>query len=360
MANYAEYADEPMLDDPEVQRLVADLRVVYRSVTPAEPRARIGNLLQKAAQPETRPLTNRLARCAAWAISYPSRFPGVRPASLMTALVLVVVSALGYTRLQAPTAVSAAQILHRAAAAMAPTAGDVIHEQTSYAYHPVITPPAEPAPAYGQITAEQWTGLADDGSVDQLALTVSVNGVVRERQVINGQTSWAYNKSQNTVYISQAEKIRLAIPEDPAMWPKAILFQPEDPAALRDMVLHASQAPNTELLPKETLNGRAVDVVRVTYREPDVVNGSPVKLPAYAPKTETFTFYIDASTYLVQRLDELDVNAGGATVGTATIAVSTHETMPASQVPAGTFTFTSPPGARIVHCTAPENHPACG
>jgi hypothetical protein len=338
--------------DLEVRRVVAGLDALGREVATRSLSTERDHVMRDAlmAHASECRLPNAVVR-PAWTAGWTSY--RIRLISLASAAVIVLAGVLGYGRLQAPASVSAAQILQRAARAMGrPAAGDVVREVVTYAAFDAAGAPLT------QVTTTQWARFTADGSIDRFNLTLVANGQVEEHDVLNAQGYWFYSPAQNSVTQDPPSLIRLEDGPGGVVWPKSIIMEPQNLAALRRLLLTAASGKETQLLPPQTVDGHRVDVVQMVHREPDSVNGSPVSLPPTAPKTETFTLSIDASTYVLQRLDEHDRNRQGATTGTSTLRVVGYQVMPEAQAPADVFAYSPPPGAQVQRCNG-ATPPVC-
>ena len=199
------------------------------------------------------------------------------------------------------------------------------------------------------MTTEQWAHFAADGTIDRFTLTLLANGREEEHDVLNGQGYWAYNPGQNSVLAEPPTPFK----NDPApsgmVWPKTILTLPQNLAVIRNL-LSTGTTHRAHLLRRDTAGASTMDVVQVVY--PEAANGTPSNLPPGMPTTDTLTFSIDSSTYVVRRVDEQERDAQGRTTGRSTLQVRTYQVMPEAQAPAGIFSYTPPPGARVMHCDA--------
>jgi hypothetical protein len=276
-------------------------------------------------------------------------------ASFASAALLVLAGMVGYLRLQAPTPVSAARILHRAAAAVTlPAAGDVVHEIMTDTDHFITSPNQGVAPGSTYVNKlEQWSRYSSDGNVDRFSLSWVVNGALVERIVLNDQGYWFYDPKSTGVTKDPPTEIRLDTTPNEVIWPKTIMTQPPNPKALRTLLLNAANAPNTELLPQQTVDGRLMDVVRVTHQEP-IPRSSIATSPVPLTTKEIFRLYIDDSTYAVRQIDQQDVDSEGTVLDTSSLHVTTDETLAASEVPSDVFAFNPATGAQPRSCLATE------
>lgn len=343
----------PCLGDPTTQRLIADLQSACMATFPPERRVEIARVLsERALSGLSQPAVPRFRlRVRAWSGTRSSageRRQGRRVALMGAAALLTLGGVLGYLRLQSPASVSAAQILQRAQAAMTQAQpGQVVHE-TSF-FHATVQPQGVPhGPA--AISYDQWTQLATGNGVARVdfrykdssgygGLVADANGIL-----------WSYHSAGNTVVRSTWTPGTALFPNphgDPIFLEKSTVLAPQDPGGIRELVQTAqggSQA-QVQLLPRQMLDGRPVDVVRLIVPLPADRPGGGAT-PAPNATEDIITVSVDASTYLIRLIDERAVNAQGGTVEEHSLQVTHYDVLPASSVPPGIFVFTPPPGAQ--------------
>jgi hypothetical protein len=357
--------DIALLDDPLMQRVVSDLERACTTDIPPQRRAAIAWRLDAAAKGLQGALGPARRADIVPIRAVQGRFPrgriAARVLSLAAAALVALSATFGYQHLQRPSAVSAAALLRHAAAATA-GAGEVVHEVTVSHVSGVPLPPGESH--FNDVTIEQWTRLNADGNPTAYDLQRSnpAPGLLGSRTVgeANG-VLWDVDQNYPSVVGKRSWSPGTAFaPPLPASDPKAILFllkqtadTPQAPGAMHGLLLAAANgsARETVLLPQQTLGGKTVDVVQVTRTAAEV--GLP---PASGVAQETLTIYLDASTYLVRRLDMRDLNDKGGTVDDSVLDVTTYEVMPPSAVPAGTFTYVPARGVQV--CAAVTFDPA--
>jgi hypothetical protein len=265
--------------------------------------------------------------------------PRTRVASVAAAALVALAGTLGYLHLQNPSSVSAAELLHRAAHAVGDVApGQVVHE--------VVRD--------GSITHEQWTQVNADGNPMRIDLRAgSPNTSLKESLVADAQGNLWTITGPNQVYKSTWTPGTPLFQGPPPSDPEAILFlpkqtinRPQDPGAMRRLLLTASQGSDgqTRLMPRQTIDGRTVDVIEVSRKAPSSGYGLPQGVT-----TNVLTIYLDDSTYRIRRIDWRGVNDSGATVQDWLLDITTYEVVPLSAVPSGTFAFTPSPGTQV--CT---------
>lgn len=269
--------------------------------------------------------------------------------SVAAALILGLSGGFGVLQLTNPRNASAAQILRRAATSADVPANQVAHEITVEHY---ASQPEAPYPA-GDITSEQWTQVDGNGNPLQISLTsTDANSNVLSRLVASssGQV-WNYDTPSNTVVESAWSPGMPFFQGPPSSDPMAILFlaketvdAPQDPKAMHDLLQAAADGSNGELalLPQQTIHGQQVDVVQVT-RTP---TGDAGLVPGVS--SEVITVYIDPSTYLIRRIDLAELNDQRQALTEWSVDIAKYEVVPPDEVPPGTFTFSPPPGTKVM------------
>jgi hypothetical protein len=348
MPLYERYPD--LLDanaGPELERVIAVLDAVGAAAPnlPPDRNRSIHEALHTRAR-ETALLADR--RIPTRALRARRTLP-LRLGSLGMVLVIALGGILGYLRLQPPTQVSAAQLLHRAAQTLAaPLPGDVLHERTSLTAHILIPAQGEGAPSTYSLSTEQWAHFAPDDVIDRFSLSISDDQGLVDRLILNDRASWSFDPRHNLVTHDPPYTMKLPVPEDGIIYPKLLMIQPQNVTAIHALLQSAASRDSARLLPQQTLDGRTVDVVEVTipFTEPD---GKP-DLSANTVAREVLTIYIGAGS-TVARIDQQSFNAQGDTMDDATLRIGEYQILPQSQVPAGTFDFTPPPGANVQNCS---------
>jgi hypothetical protein len=278
-----------------------------------------------------------------------------RAVSLAAAVLIVLGGVLGYLRVESPTSVSAAQILRRAAVALTDVGPNSVVHEISIVH---VGIDSSNAPHAGDLVTEQWTQLAPNGNPARVDLHHTiVGGESDERLVADAQgVMWTYDPASKTVYKSSWTPGQPLFQPPPPSDPMAILLlakqttnAPQDPAAMRALLLAAAKgtALQSRLLPQQSLDGRTMDVIEISRS-----TAGPGWQSAPNATSEVVTIYADASTYLIRRVEMRGLDDRGATVSEERGDVTKYEVLPTSAVPAGTFTFTPPPGTQLVTCSA--------
>jgi len=349
-------------DDPRLLGVVAGLDMLGRA-------AAADSLSPEQDREIRRALTMRALeahRCAAAGARGRGPSPRMRVASLASAALLALAGLGAYSHLHPPTPVSAAQILRRAARAMAPSAGgDLLRQVLAF------DGSGANANASRHWTAMEWARFAADGRIDRLDSTIAVDGRVEHREVLNDTDYWAYmgagfKPNGPVAYVYPAAALRPARGSGGIVWPLQLMTEPRDLGALGGLLLSAATTAaettyETRLLPQQTVDGHRVDVVQVAHRWPVAIGGVSVPASRDGATTETATFYIDAASHMLRGVDERDQDARGATVATGALRVVAYAVVPAAEAPAGLFSYTPPPGVPVWRCTTPAyvTPPAC-
>ena len=127
---------------------------------------------------------------------------------------------------------------------------------------------------------------------------------------------------------------------------RSALPTPLDAAALSQMLQQAQQnGQNAHLLPADTLDGAAVQVVEIDRTSDDT-----------ARPRQIIKLYIDARTSIVRGLDFATTDAAGAVLSTTTLRLTTFEAVDPSAAPANTFTLRAPASARVILAQAGPQH----
>lgn len=279
-------------------------------------------------------------------------------ASLIAVALLVLGGFAGYLRFQAPTPVSAAQILHRAAAALtAADADHIIHEVATIRSSTVagLRVHADGLGLLGlagqpahDASVDEWTQLSADGGVSRQDVTITdtPTGTLLSHRVVTGQDMFSYYWAIDGTTIT---------PGGAAVWrrvlasglPISVLdLESGGQAGLHQFLLDAQVGQNARYLEQQTVDGRRVDVIQMT--SPLHVAGWPTGDVGKIPNRVNFTLYIDAQSYLIHRVVADTMSAQGETLSSTTLQIVRHDLVPATSLPPGIFSFTSPPGACVV------------
>ncbi len=332
--------------DPSLLRVVAGLDTLGQAATARH--------LSPEQDGEIRRALTAHALKAQWRVAVKPRLargylhpPRMRVASLVSAALLALAGLGAYTQLRSPTPVSAAQILRRTALAMAPPAGgDLLRQVMTYDGSDANSSPLP------HETATQWVRFAADGSVDRVNSALVVDGRVEQQEVLNDREHWEYMvKAGGEASVQPASPLRPDLGSNGIVWPLMLMVEPQNLGALRGLLMTAATKDEAHLLPQQTIDGRLVDVVQVVHRWPVIVDGVSIPSSRDGATMETLTFYIDAASSLLRRIDEQDQNAQGATVATGRLRVVAYEVIPPADAPADTFTYTPPPGVPVWRCT---------
>ena len=251
--------------------------------------------------------------------------PGRRPLSVGAALLLVLGGLAGYLRLTSPTPVSAQPVLRRAAA---------IHLPPNSALHLVYRVTVTFAGQSGDKGAGPHSGTADvwiesdaagNPVLSAQTLTLDVKNIFT-RYIQTGGETYSHDpegRNDNTIAISPETR------HDPSWLVPNHMF---DGATVARYLNAPSQQQGVQLLPEQTLDGHAVDVVQV--------DGGPDR-----PALRT-TLYFDARTYLLRGFDAAGIDSSYP-IPTWQARLRNETAMPASSVPPQTFTLNAPATARV-------------
>jgi len=336
--------------DAGMEHLLAGLEQAYATRMPEAPRAAIGHDLAIAARTRRAPASRRRA------------FPALgRTRSRLISLAVVAVVTLsglfGYMRLDSATPASAAQILRHAAGALATTG-------TAQVVHEIIVEQETVPHDANSLTHEQWTQLNSEGqpvAVDEYAV---VGGSTTGRMVADAQGHLWSDGGSGSIFETAWTPGKPLFSGPPPSDPMAILFlakqtanTPQDPAAMQSILLAAAGGKDGDvrLLPQQVIDGHTVDVVEVSRS-----SAGQNWRPAPNATRELVDIYIDASSYLIRRIDMRGVDEQGTTVSDETMSITLYQVLSPSEVPPGTFTFTPPPGASVLNCTATPHPSECG
>ncbi len=166
-------------DDPRLRRVVVGLDTLGRAAT-ADPLSHAQDREIRRALTMRALEAHRCAAAGARGARGCVRSPRMRVASLASAALLALAGLGAYSHLHPPTPVSAAQILRRAARAMASSAGgDLLRQVLAY---DGSGPNASPSRHW---TATEWARFAADGSIDRLDSAIAVDGRIEHREALD-------------------------------------------------------------------------------------------------------------------------------------------------------------------------------
>jgi hypothetical protein len=339
--------------DPAMRRAIADLEWVCTAAVPPRRRAEIARLINTdtAQRPSERrhvwPFSSM--RVPAKRVRFLQRSRrSARLVAAAAALLLALGGALGYLDLRQPATASAAPLLRQAArATVNGRPGQVLHEIIG------VQRMQADGSAESAVTIDRWTQLAGSSEAGVDMTQTSGNNALRLRVVADARgVLWIYRPATDSVVKSTwspgTGAYRTPSLGDPNSldFVKAVIGGLQDPYAMAHFLAAAARGSEGEVrvLPSQTIGGRAVDVVTISHRV------QPTASKRFGVSTETLTVALDASSHLVRRVDLRGLTAHGATLASETLDVKSYQIVPASAVPAGTFTFTPPPGTTIAAC----------
>jgi hypothetical protein len=338
--------------DTELEGLVASLDTVRHVSTLTSPPERCNRVVLAMVRDQT----TGQQRAGLQQIVNPKgpRRTGLGLRRLVPTVVVTAALAVGgvgaYLRLQAPASVSAAEILHRAAvAAQQATADQVIHE-VSIA-HVVVQPKGVP-PAPETVTYDQWSQTTANGGIAREALRYSGGGSGGFVADAHG-VLWTFDSPGGTISKSSwtpGTPLFQVPPGNAIFLLKSTVEAPQDPGGIRELVKLAQSGTDTQtqLLPQQSIDGKLVDVVRITQS----LSNDTAKPTPDATKVE-ITVSIDASNSLIRNIDERTTNAQDITVEENSLRVIRYDVLSPSQIPPGVFTFTPPSGSHVITYAPP-------
>jgi hypothetical protein len=328
----------PSERDPKLDLLVEQLDVVRRennrSAVPDTCDRVIASAINERLAPPSRrkPGMTHLPVPNSW----------MRLAASAAALGALVAASTGvYLHMNGATPASAQTILRRAVAAE-PKPGDVVHSDSTYR---ILVQPAGAPSSPALSTYDQWSQIGPSGGVAQASIRYTegthTGGLVADDQ----GNLWTFSDGKYVKSTWTVGKLFGGSNEITFLL-KSTVLSPQDPGGIKELLAaaaHAGPGSSTDgmtLLPSQTLDGRQVNVVRITH--PIADSTKPCVYGGSAPDATrtTITLYIDSSSYLIRRIEELSTNAQGKTVAGDELHVTTYDIVPLSQVPPGTFTFT--------------------
>lgn len=342
--------------DPEMGGLLDDLDHLCTTATlpprlrAAVDRAVFASLDQTVEQSQPRPghwpaspARIRMSRPRrAWPAPRPARpsdrLPGLRGrlVALAGALALALSGVAGYLRVVSPTPVSAQVILQRVAAAAAhpvATPGQVVHEMSTVSTVLTLNH-ASPR----DVTIDAWTQLDADGALVQQAATISATttGALYTR-LLRTQTGEQYYDPRGNDVTSETWS-RHDSPAD--------VQDPLGSARMAQLVQSAQRTSdrNIHLLPRQTLAGAPVDVVRIDHAIS--LSGAATAGAPSVPQL-TLTLYVDPQSYAIRGLDLDESDGAGAATRVLSVRVTRVETLPLAAVPPQTFALHAPATAQV-------------
>jgi len=307
------------------RRLVADLEGYYAAPAPADVRAAVRAAVRAQAL-TARPVPRRRAPLA----------PPIRRVAVAAAAVLLALGGLaGLLRAQAPTPVSAQAILRRAAAALAAPHPNAVTRDVSRVYY---------GPNRGQdvsqdvsiqgpltLTVDQWTQLDATGAISRQVTTATTPaGRLVFRALRQGREVRTYGaRGPGRDWIVDVTQ---AIESDPTPVVNSG-FLSLDLARLVGEA-RAGAASYIHLLPAQTMAGAPVDVVEIGTR------------------ADATILYIDARTYVIRGVDEVESWSGhGQRHLALSMRLLRHAVVAPAAIPAGTFALAAPAGVPVLHPT---------
>ncbi|HZS88920.1 MAG TPA: hypothetical protein VFE42_15710 [Chloroflexota bacterium] len=345
-------------NDPDLERLVADLDSMCRIATAATVSPRRDTAIRQAlhARALERLLSTRADRgrrsaagLRAWlrdreAILRRPGSLGLR-AALTGAILLTVGGVAGYLQLGSPAAVSAQTVLNRAAAAMRLAPNQAAH----LTYNMAVTPSTDQGSAaahdkagsalqstqklQNSLSADVWVQADANGDPTMSAQTLTpgrpgLRGI-GDRYIQIGQRVYAYDSSHNAILVTAGPGMQDFHPS----W--VVPNDALDGAGLtQELSALAQRSPQqVQLLPRQTLDGTTVDVIQI--------NGWSDR-----PAQRT-TFYFDAQSFLLRGFDAASFDSSYPTPSWQ-VRLTGYNTVAGSAVPANTFTLNAPADARIV------------
>jgi len=307
------------------RRLVADLDAYYAAPTPADVRAAVRATVRAQA------LTARRVSQGRSPLISPIR----RVAAVAAAVLLALGGLAGYLRVQAPTPVSAQTILRRAAAAL--TAGrpnEVTHDVNRVYYGPNRAQDVS-QDVYIQgpltLTVDQWTQLDATGAISRQVTTATTPaGTLVFRALRHGREVRSYGaRGPGRDWIVDVTQ---ALESDPTPVVNNG-FVGLDLARLVGEA-RAGAASYIHLLPGQTMAGAPVDVVEIGTR------------------ADATILYIDAQTYAIRGVDEVESWSGhGPRHLALSMRLLRHAVVAPAAIPIGTFALAAPAGVPVLHPT---------
>lgn len=271
------------------------------------------------------------ARMAASTVRRPSpvmrgrRLARTRLVPLAAALLLALSGVAGYLRLQTPATASAQVILHRAAAVLR-----LAPDQVAHATYSVAVSAASSAKGAGGLTgtADVWVQADASGVPTRSAQTLTTaKAGTYSRFIQIGSHSYAYNPELrgDNVIVLDGTRGR------PSWLLPADVF--DGASVTQQLSALAAQSPQrVQLLPQQTLDGHAVDVIEVD---------GWINRPA-----QRTIFYFDAQSYALRGFDASSLDPSYA-MPTWQARLLSATSLPAAAVPPGTFTLNAPATAQV-------------
>ncbi len=321
-----DFPPDPANGDNAVRcRLVADLEAFYAAPAPADVRAAVRATVRAQAL-TVRRVPRRRALLA----------PPIRRVAAVAAAVLLALGGLaGYLRVQAPTPVSAQTILRRAAAALtAAHPNEVTHDVSRVYYGPNRAQDVS-QDVYIQgpltLTVDRWTQLdATEAISRQVTTATTPAGTLVFRALRQGREVRTYGaRGPGRDWIVDVTQ---ALESDPTpvvnsgfLWLDLARLVGE---------ARAGAASYIHLLPARTVAGAPVDVVEIGTR------------------AEATILYIDARTYAIRGVDEVESWSGhGRRHLALSMRLLRRVVVAPAAIPGGTFALAVPAGVPVLRPT---------
>ncbi len=304
--------------DDRSRRLVADLATSYAASAPPQLRASLRGSLRAQAL-----VTRRLS---------PRRAPLSRIGPIAAAAIMALGGLVGYLRLQSPTLASAQAILQRAAATLRVSHPNEVTHDISRVYYGPGRAQDVSQDVYLQgpltITLDQWTQLDATGAISrQVTTATDQTGKLVFRALRQGQDVRTYGaRGPGRDWIVDVtppiESNPTPVGQGAFLWLNLAHLVSEARAGTTSY-LH--------LLPTQSVAGTSVDVVEIgTY-------------------TDATILYIDARTYAIRGVDEVESWSGHGRQLNLSMRLLRHAIVAPAAIPPGTFTLTVPAGVPVLH-----------
>jgi len=326
MTRIDDVSPDPADGDGAMRRqLVADLEAYYAAPAPADVRAAVRATVRAQA------LTARRVPPRHGPLVLPIR----RVAAVAAAVLLALGGLAGYLRMQAPTPVSAQTILRRAAAVLTAAHPDEVTNDVSRVSYSPNRAQDISQDVYIQgpltLTVDQWTQLDATGAISRQVTTATTPaGALVFRALRQGREVRTYGaRGPGRDWIVDVTR---ALESDPTpvvnsgfLWLDLARLVSE---------ARAGAASYIRLLPAQTVAGAPVDVVEI---------GAPA---------DATILYIDARTYAIRGVDEVESWSGhGQRHLALRMRLLRHAVVAPAVIPAGTFALAAPAGVTVLHPT---------